>query len=104
MSVVFQSGPSLSAHVLSNPAMSPVTVRPALSSLPTVTLTRDFHLHVTQVVNVGNVENHVYVKIFTYTFSRIRQKSHVYVQSAGIESICIFHVEAVAVDQQESLM
>jgi len=33
------------------------------------------------------------------TFSRIRQKSHVYVKSVGIESISIFHVEAVAVDQ-----
>jgi len=32
------------------------------------------------------------------------QKSHVYVISVGIESISIFHVEAVAVDQQESLM
>ena len=62
-------------------------------------LTRDFHLYVTQVVNAGNIENHVYVKIFTYTFSRIRQKSHVYVKSVGIESISIFHVEAVAVDQ-----
>jgi len=26
-------------------------------------------------------------------------KSHVYVKSVGIESISIFHVEAVAVDQ-----
>jgi len=38
------------------------------------------------------------VKIFTHTFSRIWQKSHVYVKLVGIESISIFHVEAVAVD------
>jgi len=35
-----------------------------------------------------------------YTFSHIWQKSHVYVKSVGIESIAIFHLEAVSVDQR----